>query len=97
MTPVPGGQSGTCKRTGGCPRTFCTYQIGPPPTPQIPPPGAICPPPTPADGKISKPAAARRAGASGFGSFGSFGRFGVAPIGTGQIRRPSTALVPPQA
>ena len=67
MTPVPGGQSGTCKRTGGCPRTFCTYQIGPPPTPQIPPPGAICPPPTPADGKISKPAAARRAGASGRG------------------------------
>lgn len=67
MTPVPDGRSGTCKRTGDGPRTFCTYQIGPPPTPQIPPPGAICPPPTPADGKISKPAAARRAGASGRG------------------------------
>ena len=50
MTLVPDGRSGTCKTTGAGPRTFCTCQIGPHPTPQIPPPGAIRPPPTQPDG-----------------------------------------------
>ena len=53
MTLVPDGRSGTCKTTGAGPRTFRTCQIGPHPAPQIPPPGAIRPPPTPPYGFFS--------------------------------------------